>query len=219
MDLPPADVPTHAAADLNANPQTAEVQRVKYREFDDREVAKWTPEDLIKTLETVGRWKDRGYYFISVPESKELLAIVSDKLSSWEKEGSISYDQTDKIIHLLAERPLGSDGGLLNNAARLGCRSEVVDFLKEVALWGKKDKRYYDLMELLLTNQALGDSAHPLAAILSQSPRSNKIFEEKVFNNLSPEVQNRLSKETYYYDFEGRTYCYALLTGKLVSID
>ena len=153
MDTPPADVPTHVAADLNANPQTAEVQHIKYREFDDRAVAKWTPEDLIKTLETVGSWDDDGYFFISVSKIKELFTIISDKLLTWEKEGSISYDQMDKIIHLLTERPLGSNGGLLNNATGIGLEKEVIDFLGEIVLWGKKDVRYYDLMELLLTIQ------------------------------------------------------------------
>lgn len=225
MDTPPADVPTHAAADLNANPKAAEVQHVTYKTFDDREVAKWTPEDLIKTLETIGEWDDDGYYWITMDQKKELFAIFSEKVLTWGKGDKISYEQMSKVMNLVSDRPLGSLGGLLSDLAHLGLIQNIVSFLGEyVVLFGEKDVRYYDLLEHMLVAQAVGNKASPLAAKLAQDPRSKYSFEEKVLNKLPKDMFDRLSRATYYYDDERddgeiRTYCYALLSGRLVGVE
>lgn len=224
MDLPPSDVPTHAAADLNANPQTAEVQHIKYREFDDREVAKWTPDDLIKTLETVGEWDKDGYYVVSLQQLKELFAIFSEKVLAWGKEGKISYDQMSKLMNLASDRPVGRRGGLLCVLVAVGIEQEVIDFLGQYVLLGGQDTRYYDLLEHMLVAQAVNNASSPLAAKIVENPRYINTFKEKVLSKLPKDMLDRLSHETYYYDYERddgeiRTYCYELLSGKLVNVD
>ena len=225
IDMPPADTPANAAADLNVNPKAAEVQHVVYKTFDDREVANWTPEDLIKTLETVGKWSNnRGYYLCPVEKMEELFSILAQKVITWEKEDKITYEQMSKIMNLATERPIGMDGGLLSQVSMIGKGQEVIDFLGKFVLFAEKDPRYYDLVEHVLTHQALSNAAEPLAANLSQRPRFRNSFKEKVLNKLPETIQKRLSEETYYFDYKNddgeiRTYCYSLLDGRVISVD
>ena len=225
IDMPPADTPANAAADLNVNPKAAEVQHVVYKTFDDREVAKWTPEDLIKTLETVGEWDDEGgYYWFPQAKLYDLFSILFDKVLTWGREAVITYDQISKIIQLASDRPVGTTGGLVREVAALDWEQKVVDFLGEFVVLGEKDARYYDLVEHMLTVQAMGNAKSPLAADLSMSPRFRDSFKAKVLDKLPKNMQERLAEATYYYDDENddgevRTYCFSLLSGSVVSVD
>ena len=89
---------------------------------------------------------------------------------------------------------------------------------------GEKDARYYDLVEHMLTVQAMGNASSPLAADLSMSPRTRDSFKAKVLDKLPQSMQERLAKATYYYDDEnddgeGRTYCFSLLSGRVLCVD
>ena len=219
--------------DLNANTTSDYVQEQRvviskkspdnliYKAVNKAEVPNWTPDDLLKALETVGFPFNtkRGYYNVHPRDRQALIEILSEKIFAWEKEEKITYEQIDKIIHVACERPMGRHGGLFVNFVAGNDSQPIIDFLGKLVLLGEKDERYYDLIEMMLTVQAMGERHFPLGCTLYNESKDD--FINKILNKLPDAWKERLSKATFYYYDEDvdRTYCYTVLGRKLVYAD
>lgn len=214
--------PQNVDLNANSNPEYVQEQRVTCQHVDEEKVANWTPDDLLNALKTVGFPFNARKGYSVVPDSDELrlVEILSDKLFAWEKEGKISYDKISEILHVASRRLMGINGGLFIDLVAMGDWQPVIDFLAKFVLLVEKDARYYDLLEMMLIIQPMGERAFPLGARIYMKQKCKDVFVNEVLNKLPAVCKERLLKNTYYYydDDSDRTYCYSL-SGKLVSVD
>ena len=204
--MPPPDV----VAIQNVTPIVIEEQRVVYKTYKPEEVSKWKPKDLIQALKTAGGDVDPkfGYAFVLSGQMEDLFAILSEKVFIWGSEDKMSFEEIYQIMHFASARPMGAGGSLLCETCALGLPDKVFDFLWKFLVFCEKDKRYYDLLGIVLFNRAKPDTL-PLFIRLSRLMPDDF---ERLFARLPESIQEVLASQTYrrYDENEKIWYCFTL---------
>ena len=147
-------LPPDAVADFDINPKIVEEQRVTDDRYKPTEL---TPKDLILCFENIGRDIDPGYGYslITLDQTENLFALLSEKIFLWKEQNKINFKEISQLMHLVSKTSVGFDGNLLCEWCTLGHPNEVFIFLLKFLTLCEEDKRYYNLLKMVLDRKSV----------------------------------------------------------------
>lgn len=203
-----ADVDVNA----NVNPPQAEVRKIDYTHFNINDFK--TPRDVcdyMKSEYALACGKDK---------SRDLLHFILTNIVSFEQ--NYKFEEIEEMFKLLANTQSIVGSSPLEMCVNVfwaddAMREKVIDLLEMLIGFGKKDARYFGLVEYLLTHQRVANQSIPMACTLTDSGK----FEPCIMKKLPEDMQKSLRKGTFYVENHdtGRMFCYSLLTYELVYVD
>ena len=207
-----ADTDMNADVKANVNPPQAEVRKISYHPFNI---------NAFKTLQDVCDYLNSSTMIGCHDEiARDLLNFVLNNLDAFEQ--SCTFEDIETMFKLLATKTSIMDVTPLELCCSTfwtdkATQIKEIDLLEKLIDFGKKDARYFELVEYLLTVQAIANDSIPIACDLA----TLSDFEPRIMKKLPADVQRRLREATFYEENPdtGRMYCYALLTYQLVYVD